>query len=92
MRIIVKNASIEAYYFISIIEHYYSPLQQVYSIITIKILGIEPNLVFQISFKAINNLENPNKLVFTLLVFGTYPRIIKQDILSLLITQYVIGM
>ena len=39
------------------------------------------------AFKAINNTIGPNKLVFTLSVFGVYPRIVKLDALLLLITQ-----
>ena len=36
-------------------------------------------------FKAINNTAGLNKLVFILLVFGAYPRIVKLDVLLLLI-------
>ena len=37
------------------------------------------------AFKAINNTTSPNKLVFILLVFGVYPRIVKLDALLLLV-------
>lgn len=40
MCIIVKNISIEIYYFIDIIKHYHKFLHQVYSIIIIEIPGI----------------------------------------------------
>lgn len=79
MGIIVKNIPVEAQYFINMVEHYYKPLRQVYSIIIIKISGIQPNLVLEISFKAINNLVGPNRLVFTPLIYSTYPKKIKQD-------------
>lgn len=91
MKIIIKNASIEAYYFIGIVKCYYGFLQQVYSIFTIKIPGLEPNLVFQISFKAINNSIGLNELISTLLVFSTYPKMIKLDAPFLLITQHTIA-
>ena len=42
--IIIKNAPIEAHHFMSMVEHYHKSLQKVYSIITIKILGIEFDL------------------------------------------------
>lgn len=44
------------------------------------------------SFKAINDLMSPNRLVSTLLVFNAYSRIIKQDTLSLLNIQCVMVM
>ena len=44
MSIIIKNAPVEAYYSISIVEHYHRFLEQVYLIVTIKIPGIEFNL------------------------------------------------
>lgn len=87
MGIIIKNAPVEAHHSISIIKRYYEPLQQVYSIVTTKIPGIEPNLVLLISFKAINNLVGPNELVPTLLVFGAYPRMIELDTQFPSITQ-----
>ena len=37
------------------------------------------------AFKAINNTAGPNGLVPILLVFGTYPQIVKLDILLLLV-------
>ena len=44
MGIIVKNAPIEAYHFIGMVERYHKPLQRVYSIITTEIPGIKNNL------------------------------------------------
>jgi len=35
------------------------------------------------SFKAINDSAGPNGLVYTLLVYGAYPRMVKSDPLSL---------
>lgn len=55
MKIIIKNLAKEIYYFINIIECFFKFLKQIYFIITIKILDIKPDLVFQIFFKAINN-------------------------------------
>ena len=43
-------------------------------------------------FKAINDLVGPNGLVFTLLVFGAYPRITELDALTSSITQRAIAM
>ena len=65
MDIIVKNALVEAHHFIAIRKRYQESLRQVYSIIIIKIPSIKSNLVFQMSFKAINNCVGPNRLVST---------------------------
>lgn len=79
MNIIVNNTPVETYHPIDMIEHYYRPLKQIYSIITTKILSIELELTFQMFFKAINDSVGSNKLVPTLLVFSTYPRMTKLD-------------
>ena len=92
MGIIIKNAPIETHHFIGIVKRYHGPLQQVYSIITTKILGIEPELAFLMSFKAINNLVGPNGLVLTLLVFDVYPRISELDAPFVSITQRATAM
>lgn len=72
MGIIVKNILVEAYHSISKIKYYHRPLQQVCLIVIIKILGIKPNLAFQMFFKDIKNLMGFNGLIFILLVFGAY--------------------
>jgi len=41
------------------------------------------------AFKAINDTAGPNRLVFTLLVFGIYPQIVKSDIPLLSVIQWV---
>ena len=83
---------VKIYYSISMVKHYYGPLQQVYSIFTIKIFSIKLNLVLQMFFKVINNSMSFNRLVFTLPVFSIYFRIIELDALSLSIIQYAIAM
>ena len=92
MGIIIRNASVEAHYSICMVEHYHGPLRRVYSIITIEIPGIEPELALQMTFKAINNSAGPNGLVLTLLVFGVYPRISELDAPSASITQHAMAM
>lgn len=44
MSIIIKNAPVEAYHSIDIVEYYYGPMQRFYSIINTKISGIKLNL------------------------------------------------
>ena len=91
MSIIVKNALVEAHHFIGIVEHYHRPLEQVHSIITTKIPGIKPNLVFQMYFKAIINSVCFNGLIFILQIFDTYFKRTKLDVLFQSITQYTIA-
>lgn len=74
---------VEAYHSIYMLEHYHGPLRQVYSIIISQIPGIQPDLVLQMAFKAINTSVGLNRLVLILLVFDTYPQIIEQDASSL---------
>ena len=92
MDIIVKNALVEAYYSIGIVERYHGLLQRVYSIISTEIPSIKPDLALKMFFKTINNSVSPHGLVPTLLVFGAYPRMTKQDAPSPSITQYAIAM
>ncbi len=83
---IVKNTIVEAHHSIRMVERYHRSLQRVYSVITTEISGIKPDLALQMSFKAINNSVSPYKLVSTILVFGAYPRMTKQDTPSISIT------
>lgn len=92
MGIIVKNIPIEVHYSISMDEHYHKSLQQVYSIIIIKISSIKADLVLQMFFKAINNLVGFNRLILILLIFDVYFRITKINIPSLIITWRVLTM
>lgn len=65
-------------------------MQQVYLIFITKIPDIRLDLVVKITFKVINNLLSLNKLVFSLLVFDLYSRMIKLDVLFLSINQHII--
>lgn len=62
------------------IKHYYKTLQQVISIVIIKVFGIKPDLVLQIFFNAIKNLLSSNKLISILIIFDAYFRIIELDV------------
>lgn len=55
MNIIVKNFSVEIDHFIATIDNYHRLLRRVYSIITIEIPGIKPDLAFKMAVRAINN-------------------------------------
>lgn len=78
---------VEAHHSIEKIKRYYEPLKRVYTIIISEIFDIEPDLILQMSFKAINDSVKPHGLVSTLLVFGAYFRMIELDVFSLTIIQ-----
>jgi hypothetical protein len=91
MSINVKNISIEAHHSIEMIERYHESLRRVYSIITTKILDIQLNLTLQMTFKAINDSIDSNRLILILLVFDAYSRMIESDVSSF-ITQRIVAM
>jgi hypothetical protein len=80
-----KVILVETYNFISIIEQYYSLLQQVYEMIVVELPKIDRNIILQIIFKTLNNTISLDSLVLILLVFGVYLRITELDIPSLII-------
>ena len=86
MGINANGVPVKAYNFISIIKWYHGPLWCVYQIIIVEIPNINKDIVLQMMLKAINDTISLNGLVFILLVFGTYPWMVKSDILSLLVT------
>lgn len=92
MRIIVKNVLVEAYHFIGLVAHYYSPFCQIYSIIILELPRIKSKLVLQMSFKALNDLVRPNGLVPILLIFGVYFCITNINVSLSIITQCSITM
>ncbi len=83
----VKIVPVEAYNSVRIVEHYYSPIQRAYYIITTEIPGINKDMALQMAFKAINNTAGPNSLVPTLLVYSALPRMVEYNALSPTVTQ-----
>ena len=92
MRIIIKNVSVETHHSIDQIERYHDSFRRVYLIIVAKISGIDPNLKLQMTFKIINDSIDFHDLMFTLLIFDAYFRMIELDVFSFNITQRVIAM
>jgi hypothetical protein len=76
---------IKAYNLVNKVERYYIVIRRAYFIVTIKLRDINKGIALQMSFKAINDFIGPNSLVFTLLVYRAYPRIIESDPLSLIV-------
>jgi hypothetical protein len=63
-----------------------------YIIIIAKISDIDSNSTLQMTFKALNDSIELNELIFTLLVFEAYLRMIEMNAFSSTITQRFIAM
>jgi hypothetical protein len=78
---------VEAHHLIGKLKRYYTIVRKAYNCITTKILGLNREMALQMSFKAINDSVSPNRLVFTLLVYGAYPQMTEYNPPSPTITQ-----
>ena len=85
--ITTKSTLVEAHNLIGIVKQYHSPLCQIYQIITTEVKDINKDLALQMAFKALNDTAGPDRLVPTLLVFGTYPQMAESDVLSPTVVQ-----
>jgi hypothetical protein len=82
MLIKVKEVPIKAYNSIRKVEWYYTLLRRVYKIISSELKDASKELILQTAVKAVNNSAGPDRLVPTLLVFSSYPRITNNSLLS----------
>jgi hypothetical protein len=92
MSIRVNTVSIETHHSIDMIERYHDSLRKMYVIIIAKISNIDSNSTLQMTFKALNDSVEFNELIFTLLVFEAYSRMIEMNALSSTIIQRFIAM
>ncbi len=92
MKIIVKTISVEAHYSIDMIKRYHESLRRIYLIITIEISSINLEIALQITFKVINDSIELDDLIFTLLMFDVYLRMIEINVSSFTIIQRAIAM
>ena len=82
MGIEVKPMPTEAHNSVGLVERYHVPLRRAYDIISkeLPLLGKEERL--QMAVKTINDTAGLDGLVLTLLVFGAYPRMSREDRLT----------
>jgi hypothetical protein len=92
MSVRVNIVSIETHHSIDMIERYHEFLRSVYAIIVAKISNIDSKSILQMIFKTLNDSINFDVLIFTLLIFDAYFRIIEMNVLSSTITQRFIAM
>ena len=79
MAITVKCVPVEVHHSIGKVERYHALLRRAYKVITGDIPSISKQFALQMAVKAINDTAGPNGLTPTLLVFGTYPRMVDTD-------------
>ncbi len=92
MNIKIKIVSIEFHYSIEIIKRYHDSLSCVYAIIVFEISDIDSNSILQMIFKTLNDSIDFNDLVFILLMFDVYSRMIEMNVSFSTITQRSIAM
>jgi hypothetical protein len=73
-------------------KRYHDSLRRMYAIITTEISSIDSEIVLQMTFKVINDSIEFDELIFTLLVFGVYLRMIEMNVSLFTIIQRVIAM
>jgi hypothetical protein len=80
---------VEAYNSIDKVKRYYGFLRQAYKIICNKLRDIETStkVSLQMAVKAINDSAGPDGIIPILLVFGAYPRMTNNSVLSPIITK-----
>lgn len=81
MSIQTKTVPVEAHHSIGKVERFHAPLRRSLKIIQEETqdIGVSKAAMLQMAVKAINDTAGPNGLVPTLLVFGTFPRIVDSD-------------
>jgi hypothetical protein len=73
-------------------KRYHEFLRRVYAIIVAKLFEIDSNSILQMIFKTLNDSTNHDDLIFTLLFFDAYFRMIEMNVSSSTIIQRFIAM
>jgi hypothetical protein len=92
MNIRINIVFVETHHSIEMIERYHEFLRRVYAIIVEKLLEVDSNSILQMTFKTLNDSIDLDDLIFTLLVFDAYFRMIEMNVSSSTITQRFIAM
>jgi hypothetical protein len=81
MLIKVKEVLVKAYNSVGLIERYHALLRRAYKILKAELKNehIDKEMILQMAVKAVNDLAGPDRIVLTLLVFGSYLRITEID-------------
>jgi hypothetical protein len=92
MKITMKTTFVETHHSIEMMKRYHDSLRRMYAIITIEISNIDLEITLQMTFKVINDSIELDELIFTLLVFDVYFRMIEMNVSSFTIIQRAIAM
>jgi hypothetical protein len=92
MKITIKTTFVETDHSIERMKRYHDSLRRMYAIITIEISNIDLEIALQMTFKVINDSIEFDELIFILLIFDVYFRMIEMNVSSLMITQRAIAM
>jgi hypothetical protein len=92
MKITIKTILVETHHSIEMMKRYHDSLRRMYAIITIEISNIDLEIALQMIFKVINDSIEFDELIFTLLIFDVYSRMIEMNASSSTITQRAIAM
>jgi hypothetical protein len=89
MLIKVKEVLIKAYNSVGLVERYHALLRRAYEILKeeLKDKHINKKMILQMAVKAVNDLAGLDKIIPTLLVFSSYPRITEINLPSPTITK-----
>jgi hypothetical protein len=75
----VSEMLTEAYNSIGKVERYHAPLRRAFDILTKELPRTSREARLQTAVKAVNDTAGPDGLVPTLLVFGAFPRMSRED-------------
>jgi hypothetical protein len=75
----VKETPTEAHHSNGIVERYHVPLRRAYDIVAKEMPDLNKEARLQMAVKAVNDTAGPNGLTPTLLVFGAFPRMSRED-------------
>ncbi len=92
MKIAIKTMFIETYHLIEMMKRYHDSLRRIYSIIAIEISNIDLEIILQMTFKILNDSIEFDELIFILLIFDVYLRMIEMNVSSSTIIQRTIAM
>jgi hypothetical protein len=92
MKITIKTTFVETHHSIEMMKRYHDSLRRMYAIITTEISNIDFEIALQMTFKIINDSIEFDDLIFTLLIFDVYSRMIEMNASSSAITQRAIAM
>ena len=79
MNIEIKEVPVEAHNSIGKVERYHALLRRAYQILASELPNTSKDLILQMAVKAINDSAGPDGIVPTLLVFSTYPCMLRDS-------------